>query len=409
MRTSRRSPLFTGVTVLLALVACTGGDEDAAPPGTTSGQAPTTTAPAGTGGATSGATTGEVPTTTTAPDPPPEPARLRLARVATGLEAPTHVASAPGEADRLYVVERAGRVRVLANGRLRAKAFLDIRDDVASGGERGLLSIAFHPHYDENRRFFVNYTNRDGDTRVVEFRSNREGTAAETGSPRVVLAVEQPYANHNGGQLAFGPGGRLYVGMGDGGAGGDPDDRAQNLGDRLGKLLSLDVDEAGAGWRIVAYGLRNPWRFSFDRETGDLYLADVGQSALEEVNYVRWPPRGLLNFGWDVYEGDLVHEDKEPNRAGRLVAPVAVYGRARGCSVTGGFAYRGAAMPGVHGRYFYGDYCSGAVWSFRVRDGKARARRQERFQVPALSSFGEDANGELLLVSLSGTVFRLRD
>ncbi len=298
---------------------------------------------------------------------------------------------------------------MVENGRVRARAFLDLRDDVGSGGERGLLSIAFHPRYEENRRFYVNYTNRAGDTRVVELRANRGRTAAEPGSERVLLAVEQPYGNHNGGQLAFGPDGHLYVGMGDGGAGGDPENRAQNLRDRLGKLLRADVDSAGARWRVVAYGLRNPWRFSFDRETGDLYLADVGQSAREEVNYVRRPLRVLLNFGWDVYEGDQVYEAKKPNRAGRLVAPVAVYGRSRGCSVTGGFVYRGAAMPGLHGRYFYGDFCSGSVWSFRIRNGKAREKRRERFRVPALSSFGEDGNGELLLVSLSGTVFRLTD
>ncbi len=397
-----RSALLGGILASLALAACSGDGDGAAPPSTTSGRGSAATAPS----ETQVETPGEAPTTTAA-DTPAEPERLRLVRVATGLEAPTHAASAPGEADRLYVVERAGRVRVLVNGRVRADAFLDIRRLVSSGGERGLLSIAFHPGYERTGRFYVNYTNLEGDTRVVEYRASSERTAADERSARVLLAVEQPYGNHNGGQLAFGPDGRLYVGMGDGGSGGDPENRAQNLRDRLGKILRLDVDEPGARWEVVAYGLRNPWRFSFDRETSDLFVADVGQSAREEVNHVRWPPGELLNFGWDVYEGDRVYEAKKPNPAGRLVAPVAVYGRARGCSVTGGFAYRGEAMPGLRGRYFYGDYCTGIVWSFRVRDGKARGIRRERFEVPELSSFGEDADGELLLVSLAGTVFRL--
>ena len=403
MGSSTASPVLAAILASLAFAGCSGGGDgdEAASPSATNGQAPTVTAPSETGGETAGEAA------TTAPDPPAEPTRLTLARVATGLDAPTHVSSAPGEAERLYVVEQPGRILVVANGRVSATPFLDIRELVASGGERGLLSVAFHPQYEDNGRFYVNYTNVDGDTRVVEYRVDSERTAADNGSPRVLLAVEQPYGNHNGGQLAFGPDGRLYVGMGDGGSGGDPENRAQDLGDRLGKILRLDVDRRGAEWETVAYGLRNPWRFSFDRETDDLYVADVGQGAREEVNYVRWPPGGLLNFGWDVYEGDLQYEAKEPNGAGRLVAPVAVYGRARGCSVTGGFAYRGTAMPGLRGRYFYGDYCTGLVWSFRVRGGKARAMRRERFEVPALSSFGEDANGEILLVSLSGTVFRL--
>ena len=396
----------------LALAGCAAEDDEARPRAAPSEPTPTAAAPSDDSTGQGDETTSESsptapPPEPPPPEPPPEPARLRVERVATGLEAPTHLASPPGDAAQLFVVEQAGRVRVIANGRVRPEAFLDVRNLVASGGERGLLSIAFHPAWEDNRRFYVDYTNRDGDTRVVEYRANRDGTVADERSARVLLAVDQPYANHNGGQLAFGPDGRLYVGMGDGGSGGDPENRAQDLGDRLGKILRLDVDEPGSRWRVVAYGLRNPWRFSFDRETGDLYVADVGQSAREEVNYVRWPPGALLNFGWDVYEGDVLYEEKEPNSAGRLVAPVAVYGRDGGCSVTGGFAYRGRAMPGLHGRYFFGDYCTGIVWSFRVRDGKARGKRRERFAVPLLSSFGEDANGELYLVSHGGTVFRL--
>jgi glucose/arabinose dehydrogenase len=391
-----RTALVT-LSALAALFAGCGGDRASAP----EEPAPTSEAPS-----TSEATG----TTTTSPPPqppPPEPRQLRLVQVAAGLESPTHLASTPSEPNRLYVVEQDGRILVLENGRLRPEPFLDITDQVVSGGEQGLLSVAFHPEYEANGRLYVNYTNVDGDTRVVEYRANEARTAVDEATARELLAVDQPFSNHNGGQLAFGPDGLLYVGMGDGGAGGDPDNRAQDLSDRLGKLLRRDVNAGSGDWQIAAYGLRNPWRFSFDRETGDLYVADVGQSAQEEVNYLRWPPGALVNFGWDVFEGTLAFEEKEPNGAGRLVGPVAVYGREGGCSVTGGFVYRGEEMPGLAGRYFYGDYCSGFVWSFRIRGGKARAHRREQFTVEGLSSFGEDGAGEVYLVSLAGTIYRL--
>jgi glucose/arabinose dehydrogenase len=294
-------------------------------------------------------------------------------------------------------------------GRLREEPFLDVRRLVSTGGEQGLLSIAFHPRYAQNRRFYVNYTDTGGDTRVVEYRS--DGTRALPDSARELLAIDQPFSNHNGGQLAFGPDGRLWVGMGDGGGGGDPMNVAQNMRSRLGKLLTLNVDAQPPGVRIAALGLRNPWRFSFDRRTGDLYLGDVGQNAWEEVNFVpRGQLRRLQNFGWDVWEGRASYERKARNAAGRLVRPVAVYplGTAAGhSSVAGGFVYRGAAMPQVRGRYFYGDAGSGTVWSLRMQGGKLRQHRRERFRVPSVVSFGEDARGELYLVSLGGTVYRL--
>jgi glucose/arabinose dehydrogenase len=352
----------------------------------------------------------------TAPPAPPSPTttqsetslRLRLVEVASGLEAPVHLAAPASEPDRLYVVEQDGRIRVIEDGRVRDEPFLDIADQVQSGGEQGLLSVAFHPDYEANRRLYVDYTDVNGDTRVVEYRANGARTAVDEGTGRELLAVDQPYSNHNGGQLAFGPDGLLYVGMGDGGSGGDPENRAQDLSDRLGKLLRLDVDADGADWEIAAYGLRNPWRFSFDRESGDLYLGDVGQGSFEEVDYLPASSRGLVNFGWDVYEGRAVYEDKEPNGAGRLVMPIQVYPlEGANCSVVGGFVYRGEAMPALRGRYFYGDYCAGTVWSFRVRDGKATGMRRERFEVDGLTSFGEDARGELYLVSHGGSIFRL--
>jgi glucose/arabinose dehydrogenase len=327
---------------------------------------------------------------------------LRLVRIASGLDAPLHLAAPRTEPNRLYVVEQPGRIRILENGRLLDEPFLDIDERVRSGGEQGLLSVAFHPNYATNRRLYVNYTDNDGHTNVVEYRS--DGRRANPASARRLLFVRQPYANHNGGQLAFGPDGRLYVGMGDGGAGGDPENRAQSMRSLLGKLLSINV--ATKGVKIEAIGLRNPWRFSFDRANSNLWIADVGQNAFEEIDFTpRAQQRLLLNYGWDVYEGRSRFESKSP-AGGPLVFPVATYGRSNGCSVSGGFVYRGSSVPAARGRYFYGDFCSGNVWSLTLASGKARVRR-EPFQVDSLASFGEDARGELYLVSLEGSVHRL--
>jgi glucose/arabinose dehydrogenase len=329
---------------------------------------------------------------------------VRLVRVATGLPALTHLTTAPGEPGRLYVVEQGGRIAVLEGRRLRSRPFLDVSGLVRAGGEQGLLSAAFHPDYERNRLFYVNYTDVDGNTRVVEYRTRGRGEPTPT---RELLFVEQPYSNHNGGQLAFGPDGRLYVGMGDGGGSGDPEDRAQNLSDRLGKLLSADVSEPRPAWRMEGYGLRNPWRFAFDRLTGDLYIADVGQGEWEEIDFLPADSQGLENYGWDVFEGRDRFEDEEPNSRGRLVEPIVQYSHDEGCSVTGGFVYRGDAIPAAQGHYFYGDYCTGFVWSFAVRNGKAVDGKRHPFEVDGLSSFGEDAAGEVYLVTVNGEVFRL--
>jgi glucose/arabinose dehydrogenase len=333
-------------------------------------------------------------------------AGLRLVRVVGTFASPVHVASTPGEPKRIYVVEQAGRVRVIRNGRVLPAAFLDIRNLVKSGGEQGLLSLAFHPRYASNRLFYVNYTDRNGDTRVVEYRSR---TGKKPVRVRQLLFVDQPYENHNGGQLAFGPDGYLYAGTGDGGGQGDPNGNAQNLQSRLGKLLRLNVNRPGADWEIVGYGLRNPWRFSFDRATGDLYIADVGQYEWEEIDYTPRSSPGLENYGWDVREGNHSYESKQPNPAGTLVDPVYEYGHDEGCSITGGFVYRGANVPAARGRYFFGDYCTGYVWSLVVRDGVATSVRRYPFTVEALSSFGEGPTGELYLVSLNGLIYRLVD
>ena len=327
--------------------------------------------------------------------------------VRSGFDSPLHVAAAKGQPNKLYVVEQAGVIRVLVSGKLQARPFLDIRSRVTSGGEQGLLSVAFHPKFAKNRLFYVDYTDTNGDTRVVQFRANKAGTAAPASTARQLLFVDQPYPNHNGGQLAFGPDGLLYVGMGDGGSGGDPGNRAQNSSVLLGKLLKMNATKRGARPQIAAYGLRNPWRFSFDRATGDLYIGDVGQNEWEEVDYVARRNTGLKNFGWNVYEGNVHYSDNPLNPAGKLTPPVQVYNHAIGCSVTGGFVYRGKAVPSARGRYFYGDYCSGRMWSFKISSGRATDVRQESQRLSDLSSFGEDTRGELYAVTLSGRLYRL--
>lgn len=328
---------------------------------------------------------------------------LALIEVADGFAAPVQLVGAPGDAERLYVVDQEGRVLVLAGGRVREEPFLDVRRLVAYGGEQGLLSLAFHPDYAENRRLYLLYTNRAGDTRVVEYRSDGERVLPETA--RVLLAVDQPYDNHNGGQLALGPDGALYLGLGDGGDARDPEERGQDLGTRLGKLLRLEVDEPGAKWEIAGVGLRNPWRYSFDRTAGRLWIADVGQEEWEEINVVPTPLEGVPNFGWDAYEGFESFEDTELAPETRLVEPLVVYSHAEGCSVIGGPVYRGDQVPALRGRYVFGDFCSGKVWSLPVSGPPQR--RLERINVPQLVAFGEDQDGALYVVSLAGSIYRI--
>jgi glucose/arabinose dehydrogenase len=329
----------------------------------------------------------------------PHQLRLRLQPIASGLVEPLALAAPRNEPNRLYVAEQAGRIRVIENGRLRRAAFLDIRSLVTSGGEQGFLGFAFHPNYQRNRRLYVQYTDRNGETRVVEYRSN--GVRALPGTRRQLFFARDPYANHNAGQLAFGPEGQLYFSMGDGGSGGDPGNRAQNPRSLFGKLIRIDVDRPGRR-TIVALGLRNPWRFSFDRATGDLYLGDVGQSDWEEIDYLpRARLRDTTNFGWDVYEGRASFEQKEPS-GGRLVFPIVVLQNPPHGSVIGGYVYRGGALPSLRGRYFYSDFYADQIYSLRVRDGAATGVRTEPFHISGLASFGEDAGGELYAVSLTG-------
>ncbi len=329
---------------------------------------------------------------------------FRRAVVARGFDQPVQVTAPRNEPRRLYVVEQPGTIRVIEKGKVRRGLFLDLRGLVKSGGEQGLLGLAFDPSYGKNRFVYVNYTNRFGDTRVVRYRTNRARVLPKTA--RLLLSVEQPYANHNGGNLAFGPDGHLYVGTGDGGAGGDPENRAQNMRSLLGKMLRLDVRRPGSAPEIVALGLRNPWRYSFDRKTGDLYIGDVGQNEIEEIDFTPRSSPGLENYGWDVYEGTRQYEAK-PLGPGALVEPVYEYTHDAGCSVTGGYVYRGKAKPAQRGLYVFGDYCSGAVWVLRVVDGELAGVRKEGFKIASVTSFGEDAAGELYATSHDGIVYRL--
>ena len=327
---------------------------------------------------------------------------FRKAAYARGFEAPVLLTHAPGEPNAVYVVEQPGRVIRMQGGR--RSVFLDIRDEVAYGGEQGLLGLAFDPGYRRNRLVYVAFTSDSGRNTVVRYRSN--GARAVKSTRTVLLAVPDPYGNHNGGHLAFGPDGLLYTTIGDGGSGGDPEDRSQDPSSQFGKLLTLNPARRAAGWSIAALGLRNAWRFSFDRATGDLYLGDVGQGAREEISFTPRGSAGLENYGWNRYEGSQRFENGDLG-PGRLVFPVAEYGRSEGYSVVGGYVYRGSARRAERGRYVYGDYGTGNVWSFRIASGEARDLRREPFRVARLSSFGEDARGELFAVSLDGTIFRL--
>jgi len=342
-----------------------------------------------------------------------------------GLDSPLDLQAPPEDRARLFVVEQAGRIRIVRNGAV-AATFLDIASRVGSGGERGLLGLAFHPRHAENGRFFVNYTDRSGDTHVSEFRAAPSSDTADPGSERELLFVRQPFANHNGGGLAFGIDGKLYIGLGDGGSGGDPFGNGQNLGTPLGKLLRIDVDAGtpfavppdnpfvstpGAFPAVWAYGLRNPWRFAFDRLTGDLLIGDVGQDAVEEVDLGLASRRGGENYGWNRMEGSRCFSPAAGCSTAGLTLPVAEYTHGTGCSITGGYVYRGCRMPGYHGTYFYGDYCTALIRSFRVENGRAVDSRDWTSSlargVDAISSFGVDADGEIYIVDHTGEVYKV--
>jgi glucose/arabinose dehydrogenase len=348
-------------------------------------------------------------------------ASVRLEPVVNGLAFPLDFAGPPGDPSRQFVAEKGGRVRVLRDGVLLDAPFLDLSGRVSGGTEQGLLGIAFHPGYPSDPRFFVNYTDQAGDTHVASFRVSANPDVA-TASGADVLVVHQPFANHNGGGLAFGPDGFLYIGLGDGGSEGDPLGNGQSLSTLLGKMLRIDVDggspyaipagnpflgTAGARGEIWSYGLRNPFRFSFDRGTGDLYIGDVGQDAREEIDFAS-SRSGGQNYGWNRTEGTLCFGASSCNRDG-ITFPIAEYGHDAGCAVTGGYVYRGTAIPALQGEYFFGDFCSGFVRSLHVAGGSASGQRDWPRLAPgdSITSFGQDAAGELYVVTGGGMVFRI--
>jgi glucose/arabinose dehydrogenase len=356
--------------------------------------------------------------------PPPTLDSLQLIPVATTLASPDYLTAPPGDVNRLFVVEQPGRIRVVQNGQLLATPFLDIVSRVSFGGERGLFSVAFHPTYAGNGFFYVDYTDVNGDTRVERYTvSAADSNVADSASHKLILFVKQPYANHNGGLVVFGPDGMLYIGMGDGGDAGDPQNRAQNRDSLLGKLLRIDVNTgdttpyrippdnpyaAGGGrGEIWAIGLRNPWRFAFDAPAGLLYTADVGQNVWEEVD-VQPAGQSGLNYGWPTLEG--THCYKPPIGCSSLgVLPTLEYSHADGCSIIGGLVYRGTRSPALVGQYFYSDFCSGWIRSFTYADGAMTGRTTWSLNANLgnVLSFGEDATGELYVLSGNGSVYRL--
>lgn len=348
--------------------------------------------------------------------------KVRTTLVTGGLSSPLYVTSPPNDHDRLFIVEQnTGRIRIFANGSILGTPFLDVGSISSSGGERGLLGLAFHQDYDNNGYFYINYTDNGGDTVVARYTVSANPDVADAASAMTVITATQPFSNHNGGHLAFSPiDGYLYIGLGDGGSGGDPGDRAQNGFNFKGKMLRIDVDSASpyavpndnpfvnnGSFRdeIWAYGLRNPWRYSFDRESGDLWIADVGQDVIEEISYQPASSAGGENYGWRLMEGSNCFNPPVNCNNGTLVLPIQEYthgGNPFRCSITGGYVYRGSAIPGAQGTYFYADFCSNQVWSMRFENGVVLDDVERTAEISGgvnnISSFGEDAAGEMYIV-----------
>jgi glucose/arabinose dehydrogenase len=348
---------------------------------------------------------------------------VELEPVVSGLTNPVYVTDAGDGSGRLFVVEQSGIIRIIQNGVLLSTPFLDIRERVESGGEKGLLSVAFHPNYKSNGRFFVDYTTRQSKqlkTIIAEFQvSAADPNLADLTSERVLLQIDQPFDNHNGGLVLFGPDGYLYIGMGDGGSGGDPFGNGQNLNAFLGKLLRIDVDGArpyaippdnpfagvsGTRPEIWAYGLRNPWRFSFDRCTGRLFVADVGQDRYEEVDVIE---KGG-NYGWNIMEGAHCFKPTFGCDMTGLKLPIIEYDHSLGCAITGGYVYRGTRYPDLIGRYFFGDYCSGRIWALSENSSGGWVMTELLHTQLNISSFGEDENGEFYVLDYNGALYHIK-
>ncbi|MBM3146566.1 MAG: PQQ-dependent sugar dehydrogenase [Actinobacteria bacterium] len=396
-RTGRPSDRCARIAACLALalialtVACGGGTYGG-------GATPTGTA----GDATRPTDPPSRPSTGGDPDGALPPLGLELVEE---LEQPVFLTTAPGRTDPLYVVEKGGRVRVISDGGQLPAPFLDLSDSISDEGERGLLSIVFDSRFPEVDRVYAYSTAADGALTIDRFRVAADGLSVLPGSRQTLLSIPHPFTNHNGGQLAFGPDGLLYAGTGDGGSAGDPERDALDPDGLLGKLLTLDVEQSRPQPSVYALGLRNPWRFSFDRQTGDLWIGDVGQNAREEIDFLPAGTPPGANFGWPAYEGML---DFEPQGLGRegLVFPVFEYGRDQGGSVTGGYVYRGSAVRGLLGTYLFADFLSGRVWGMR---GPQSTPEEIGLGIRVTSpvSFGEDGAGELYLLSFAGPVYRI--
>jgi len=347
---------------------------------------------------------------------------VALQPIASGLDQPVALTHA-GDT-RLFIAEQTGTIRICDALGLRATPFLDIRSIVLSGGERGLLSVAFHPQYRDNGLFFVYYTNRNGDNNVARYKVSSDPDRADPASGTILLTIPHPnFANHNGGQLQFGPDGYLYIGTGDGGSGGDPNNNAQNLGQLLGKILRIDVDHgspyaippsnpfvarAGARGEIWAYGLRNPWRFTFDRANGDMWIGDVGQDAFEEVDLQPATSIGGENYGWRKMEGLHCFNPSTNCVDPTFIMPILEYSHANGaCSISGGYRYRGTQIPSLSGAYLYGDYCTGTIWS-ASQNGAVWIPKTLFTTTIRVSSFGEDISGELYVMDVAkGIVYKI--
>lgn len=418
------SPKFVFAILIFTLAACAQSPAGSQAP--TGGNSPAQAAPDDTSVQATAAPPTEAPTATPEPSPTArpslaDPAGYTWTAIAEGFSRPLLVTNAGDGSGRLFVVEQGGRISVIQNGSTLPEPFLDITHQVGSeSNEQGLLGLAFHPDYEQNGFFYIDYTDLNGDTVVSRFKVSTDANVADATSEQILLQQDQPYPNHNGGNLAFGPDGMLYIGLGDGGSQGDPHGNGQSLETWLGKILRIDVNAgspyavpadnpfaAGGGLpEIWALGLRNPWRFSFDGATGELYVADVGQNQWEEVNAL---PAGTAsaNFGWNYFEADQPYEGNPDGL--NDTRPVAYYSHEEGgCSITGGHVYRGTALPAWQGVYFYGDYCSGIVWGLVQNEDGSWQNSQLYNTEFLITSFGVDEAGELYLVNRGGQIYQLQ-